>query len=749
MKNTTNLKFMVTRYEEFINNLGDSNLFDILQDIKSDKYEGVINSLRYAKHKGEDAKADKIKNGLIGFTTSGTFGNSRTKKDIISYSQVVCIDFDDIPVELLDDKLAKINECKFTLASFISPRGEGIKVFTEVNCNEEQHTTAYNQVALHYQEVAQFKFDLKCKDVTRLCYVSCDPNTYVNENATVFELRKENIPIVNEVKPMNPEILSTNDLFNKCLVFTQQKEQYLNGSRNNFIYLFASNANRFGIYEDETLNYCTANFDLNNTEIKNSVNSAYKHQIADFAKFADFANYNSETELNLIENISTENALSSMPFLPDDVFDKLPEILKRGCSVFEDKRERDVFLTGALSIISGCMVNVSGGYRGKKHYANLFCFIIAPAASGKGAIAFSKDLGNKYHDKLVNESKEKQKLYAIKLREYNKKIADRKQDTSDLEPPVIPPFKVLYIPADNSSARVIQQLQEGDEQGIFCETEADSMGNVFSQDWGGYSVLLRKSYHHEPITYSRKTNKEWIEIKQPRLSVALAGTPSQVAGLIKSAEDGLFSRFIFYTFKSELKWIDAGETMGGINLTDWFDMLSNDVLNFVEFLENQSDINFNLTTAQWLKLNQFGKECLNNFATFISEDLSSTSKRLGLGLYRICMLLTALRYFDNGETTTNFICDDEDFDNALKLVKIYQEHSAYMFKELPKKGTITDKVLATFYNALPFKFQRKDAIEMAETKFQIKERTADLYLSKLDKSKYLEKIKSGFYQKLL
>ncbi|MFZ2430940.1 MAG: DUF3987 domain-containing protein [Lutibacter sp.] len=748
MKNTPNLKYMVSRYEDFKYNLGNSNLIDILRDIKSDKYESVINSLRYAKHKGEDAKADEIKNGLIGFTTSGTFGNTRTKDEVISYSQVVCIDFDDIPVELLNDKLDKINECKFTLASFISPSGEGIKVFTEVNCNEDQHTTAYNQVAMHYQEVAQFKFDVKCKDVTRLCFISYDPNTYVNEKATVFEVLKES-PLNNkEVKTINPVLLSTNDLLNKCLEFTQQKEQYLNGNRNNFIYLFASNANRFGIYEDETLNYCATYFDLNNTEIKNSVNSAYKHKIAEFAKFADFANYNSTTEHNPIESVSTENALFSMPFLPDDVFDKLPEILKKGCSVFKDRRERDVFLTSALSVISGCMVNVSGGYRGKKHYANLFSFIIAPAASGKGSITFSKDLGNKYHEKLVNESKEKQKLYAIKLREYNKKIADKKQDTSNLEPPTPPPFKVLYIPANNSSARVIEQLLEGDEQGIFCETEADTMGNVFSQDWGGYSVLLRNAFHHEPITYSRKTNKEWVEIKQPRLSVALAGTPSQVEGLIKSAEDGLFSRFIFYTFKSELKWIDAGETMGGINLTDWFDVLSNDVLNFVEYLGNQNDINFSLTESQWIKLNLFGKECLNNFATFISEDLSSTSKRLGLILYRISMLLTALRYFDNGETSANFICEDEDFDIALQLIKIYQEHSAYMFKELPKKGTITDKVLTTFYNALPFKFQRKDAIEIAETKFQIKERTADLYLSKLDSSKYLEKIKSGFYQKI-
>jgi hypothetical protein len=119
-----------------------------------------------------------------------------------------------------------------------------------------------------------------------------------------------------------------------------------------------------------------------------------------------------------------------------------------------------------------------------------------------------------------------------------------------MELPQEPNYKILYIPANISSAMVIQHLKEGNERGIFCETEADSMGNTLKQDWGGYSDLLRKAFHHEPISYSRKTNKEFVEIDNPCLSVALSGTPGQVENLIKSSEDGLFSRFIFYSFKS-------------------------------------------------------------------------------------------------------------------------------------------------------------------------------------------------------
>ncbi|MBG7611434.1 DUF3987 domain-containing protein, partial [Polaribacter sp. BAL334] len=196
----------------------------------------------------------------------------------------------------------------------------------------------------------------------------------------------------------------------KCLVFTQKKEQYYNGNRNNFIFLFSCNANKFGINKEDALDYCLTNFDLDESEIKATVNSAYKNNIQDFAKYAKDANSNISTNENKenIENIeNNKSELINMPYLPNHVFDKLPKILKKGCEVFKDLRERDVFFTGAITIVSGCMNTVSGGYRGKKNFANLFSFVIAPAASGKGALTFARDLGMKYHERLVAQSNEK------------------------------------------------------------------------------------------------------------------------------------------------------------------------------------------------------------------------------------------------------------------------------------------------------------------------------------------------------
>ncbi len=97
----------------------------------------------------------------------------------------------------------------------------------------------------------------------------------------------------------------------------------------------------------------------------------------------------------------------------------LPPILFESCLVFKDPRERDVFLTGALTILSGCLPNVSGVYHGSTVFTSLFSFILAPAASGKGALKFAKALADKYHLKTVAQSVQDKK-------NYDKEIADLK-----------------------------------------------------------------------------------------------------------------------------------------------------------------------------------------------------------------------------------------------------------------------------------------------------------------------------------
>lgn len=757
MSEVANNKLMVSAYQNFVTKLKDRNLVEIFQEIKSEKYQSEINSIRYALHKGEDKTADKIKSELIGFTMSGTFGTSRTKANLHTYSQIIGLDFDHIPVTELETLVKLINECKHTFASFISPSGEGIKVFIKINSNANQHTIAYNQVATYYKNLSGYDFDPKCKDSTRLCFVSSDPEIYVNETATTFEVQEEVKQPPKEYKSETTNFESTDTLLDKCLKFTEQKEQYTNGNRNNFIHLFASNANRFGITESDTLDYCTTNFDLDEKEIKASVQSAYKNQSADFAKFADFANRKplqqstTKPKANK-EPIDDENYLLNTPTIPQSVYDNLPPILKQGAEAFSEPRERDTFLTGALAILSGCLPNVTGEYGGRTVYPHLFSFILAPAASGKGALQSSKELADKYHEEVLKNSREQKKEYDIKMAAYKKAQRFQKKDDNTQEDiPEEPPFKVVFIPANTSNAKIIQHLQQNEGTGIICETEADTLGQVFKNDWGSYSDLLRKSFHSEKISISRKTNNEYFEINNPRLAVALSGTPQQVYNIISSAEDGLFSRFVFYVFKTNSKWIDPSPYGSRVNLTEHFAKLAIAVYEMVLFLDS-GKTKIHLTKEQWDKFNPTFSEYLSQISAFVSEDAQSIVKRLGLVLYRMCMIFTSIRKYQAQEQATDIQCLDEDFETASQLIEVYLKHNILMFENLPKQDNDEQGPFKSgqnkklFFDALPNRFTRKEAVDMAAT-FNIAERTVGTFL-KSCLGKYLQQPEYGMYEKV-
>ena len=177
----------------------------------------------------------------------------------------------------------------------------------------------------------------------------------------------------------------------------------------------------------------------------------------------------------------------------------MPKLIKRGVDAFTDKREKDVYFTGAFSILSGCLPNVYGVYARQIVYPNQFSFIIAPPASGKGSLKYSRALGNTAQEYYINDSQDRLNAYYRELRAYRQSQSLRNADTSQ-GPPKKPPFIVLFIPANSSYAKILSHLHQNNGSGIICETEADTMGNILKQDWGSYSDMLRKSFHRESVS---------------------------------------------------------------------------------------------------------------------------------------------------------------------------------------------------------------------------------------------------------
>jgi hypothetical protein len=749
-------------FRDFTTPVDKKALLLIGKDIISNKYKAEIEEIRGLIADGKLEEASIKKKNLPAFTPSAVFTERRKMDFLDFYSGFVHLDLDKLSLEELQKAKEVIAQSPYTHLCFVSPSGNGLKVFVKVSSGIEYHDVAYTAVKAHFETLTGLKADPSCKDITRLCFMSYDPIAYRNIENTTFDIEIPDInpvQVVHQITPEKEQVqpmfdLGTDFIFNQQVSFTNQKFHYEEGNRNNYIYALASNCNRAGLSQSDTELLCSQHFDLNKKEIEASVKSAYNHHPSEFGKFANLANKQSLQTTTPEFNKQTtseeiDDYLKSTPTFPDELFDTLPSILKEGSQVFPDRRKRDVFFTSALSILSGCLPGVSGVYEGEKYYPHLFTFVIAPAASGKGVLKNAKRLGDKYHERVLESSRKAQNQFENEMVDYKETLRTKKKGDQTPLKPDEPKFKLVFIPADSSSARMIEHLQNNNGEGIICETEADTMSGAKKQDWGDYSPALRSSFQHEKITQSRKTNNEYTEIKEPRLAVCLSGTPAQAPRLIASSEDGLFSRFLFYAFKNDLIWQDPSPYSNKVNYNKHFDALSEEVLKMVDFL-SMEETTFELTYDQWQYFNNTFRKHLYEVGAFTGEDAASVVFRLGLITFRIAMILSTLRKFDNGEAAKTIFCTDEDFDTSLKISSTFLEHSILMFNNLPKQDVSKEfkggDNKRKFFEALPIEFLRQEAVALGLT-FQLSTRTVDEILRNALGTQ-LSKIKAGTYRKI-
>ena len=426
-----------------------------------------------------------------------------------------------------------------------------------------------------------------------------------------------------------------------------------------------------------------------------------------------------------------KNEPEQMPTFPKSLFPELPDFLQKVVQVASSDEERDILLLGSLAAISACLPKVSGIYDGKRVYANLFLFITAQASAGKGRLVHCRQLVNPVHKEFREQAKVHKQHYELELTEYNA----NKGKIEGIEKPAKPPEKMLFIPANNSSTGAYQLLGDSDGKGLIFETEGDTLAHAFKSDYGNYSDGFRKAFHHETISYYRRTDREYVDIESPCLSTVLSGTPKQVSALIPNAENGLFSRFIFYYMNVRPVWknVFASQTTNGLD--DYFDALGNEFFTLYSSLKISQDVQFFLTADQQDQFNAFFGEVQDKYMSIQGIDYMATIRRLGLIAYRFCMIFSALRIMETGETSSKMICEERDFQTALAMIRVLIKHSSKVFSELPE-DTPKPKRLnrkEKFLSQLPKRFNRQKYLETA-TSLNIPHKTAEGYITDFCKS---------------
>ena len=429
------------------------------------------------------------------------------------------------------------------------------------------------------------------------------------------------------------------------------------------------------------------------------------------------------------------------PQLPSEVYHQLPQILQESCTLFQDGIEKDVFLIASLAVLSGCLPNIRGSYFDEKYSAHLYTFITAPAGSGKGKMKWAKYFGQLIHDRLVEHSYKERAEYDKELQVYENMSKAQRQNA---ERPIKPPRRMFYIPANSSSSAFTQALAENNYSGIIFETEADTMAGSFKQDWGNFSDVLRKAFHHESTSLFRRKDNEYIEIKDPHLAMALSGTVKQVHNLMPDVENGLFSRFMYYAFEDNSEFKNPFISFRKVDYAGFLQEKAGQICRLYEQLnERTHPISFTLTEEQgrWFTT-LFGTMLAKN-KLLIGGALDANIKRLGLITFRIAMILTALRLLegsDNENVTTitenshlinnlkklnNLVCSDRDYETAMTIAATLEKHAIAVFQRMPNNELKGNKL--AFYDKLPGKFDRQGYVKLAR-ELGIPIKTADRYI---------------------
>lgn len=399
-------------------------------------------------------------------------------------------------------------------------------------------------------------------------------------------------------------------------------------------------------------------------------------------------------------------------YVPEKVYPHLPSILQEASKIFIDRREKDIFLTGALSVLSGCFHNVRA-YNcvdGISYAPNLFVFVVAPPASGKHAITYAKKLALQ----VVNTFKNAQK------RE-----------------------RILFLPGNSSAAAIRIQLKENSGAGIMVESEIDTTANAKKQEWGDYTDMIRVAFENETYSYSRINGIS--EIQELKFSMALSGTPNQFKTFIDSAENGLFSRGCYYFFENNnFEYKPYGRLNVQTAIEKQFEKWASEInLCYQRLLKHEKvKINFSIKQLEKIKA-AFKAEA----EEIVDGDLRRNINRIFTIVLKIATVLTVLKINESDdEFPSEAPCDDNMLPLAIELGMTYLNHSYAANSLLSAKRTDTLSINECLvWGKLPEKFSRAEAIKLCKD-LKLSDRTIDTSLRTLVRKNKIILVRHGHYE---
>ncbi len=527
----------------------------------------------------------------------------------------------------------------------------------------------------------------------------------------------------------------------------------------------------FHLAESTGVKICREEVMNSRKNAENALNAPYNfstHRRAYNKEEEEEEENDNDENANASEELSTDSdPLQPLPTFPEADW---PKILMLILSYATSPTQRDILLLGALTALGATMERyVRCSYSGKYQSPCLQTFFVAPPASGKSGLSLIRLLVEPIHDKIRQQVDEEMKAYRKEKKNYELLGKER----VNTEAPQMPPNKMFLISGNNSGTGILQNIMDANGTGLICETEADTIASAISSEYGHWSDTLRKAFDHDRLSYNRRTDQEYREVKRIFLAVLLSGTPAQVRALIPSAENGLFSRQLFYYMHGIYTWADQF-ACGEIDLDEIFRSIGRDWQLKLDILKEHGIHTLRLTDEQKKEFNALFSDLFFRSDIANGNEMRSFIARLAVNICRIMSTIAMLRVLEipqpyqlkssgryapvpDKEIPTDNVKDGiitrwdititpEDFKAVLGLVKPLYRHATHILSFLPS-SEIPHRANAdrdAFFDALGDEFTRTQLTEQA-TAMGIKPNTALSWLRRLVKKGLFVMKEKGTY----
>ena len=687
----------------------DMTLEEFVKLLRGERWKVQVEEYQRLKASGRETEAKKLKRKLAALVIAGRCDGSHAETNLKQWSGDAMLDVDKCNGRV-SEFLQVLKDTPWVKAAWRSVSYDGLKLVVRVEAESvDEYRLAYALVAWHVAQLLAFPCDMSCKNPTRPCFASYDPEAFFRPDTEVFPWRRfvtEHPDRVGEIlaelkvktpasasKPLVAASGMLHTFFNEFLA----QNPFVDGKKNEFLLKLGRIARYKGVGEEELARLKTlaverlAGMGCAAGDIPPRIDSGYRY--ADMNKGSGtpasrahkaqgspmrYSEPNEGEEEAELEKLEADKLRREVPCLPDELFDRLPDFLKRGLTHVRNKRERDILLLSMITNISGCLPGVRMNYGGMVYSADLYLVALAGSGRGKGVMQLAAILPaaiQEYYDELnrKDEREYRQKLLKWNLEE---RLAAQEKRVPDLDQcPEMPVERILKVAPNISKSQLILALEAGGAVGLVMNaSELDMISSAMHQEYGKHDDVMRAASQHEEVSSYFKTDHRLVVVSDPHLALCASGTPAQLHKFISSLENGMYSRVAFYVGQAHWEYKSANPGKARLDMRAYFKGMGEELLRMFIFLSG-SPTEVVFTEEQW-------KEHTERFRTYLREVVAEDDDspgaivlRHGLMMSRIAMVLTALRKCEPQWNTSEWKCSDEDFHTAMQIVDVLLEHS--------------------------------------------------------------------------